>query len=491
MPGYTRDPQIEQIERLFACCRRLLAPRPAGCYVFYGWIVAGLCLAIRVTSLAAASMNPMVFLAPALTSDPSIAGLTPTRLAMIYLVSNWVGATTGPPLGFFLDYAGARRCLVGALLALSAAMAGLSVCSSWPAFLVAFLCIRTIFRSALEEWCIVPINIWFDKRRGRAVAIFAVGETLLSNVLGMVLYEWATERFGWRLVQRAMALLLAAVALPTALYLRDDPESVGCAVDGADPGGVYAGVSTVDGADPVESAGTPDAVGERSAAEGPAIVAATIVTPPAPAGKPTVTTRQHQYTVREAMCTRAIYVLCADQFVSTALICGVLFNLVPIIQESRDGDVNVAVEVLVPSGLAYGVMSLAAGSLIDRRVQTRFLVAFSNVLAGTGMVMLAWAARPGFATGYGVCNGMQLGVKQMVYRTVWAQFYGRAHLGAIHGISNTVGVVSTGAGPLAFTVARFYAGDFRSILLANAAAAVVLAAWSLTMLRQPSRPPAP
>ena len=86
---------------------------------------------------------------------------------------------------------------------------------------------------------------------------------------------------------------------------------------------------------------------------------------------------------------------------------------------------------------------------------------------------------------------MQLGVKQMVYRTVWAQFYGRAHLGAIHGISNTVGVVSTGAGPLAFTVARFYAGDFRSILLANAAAAVVLAAWSLTMLRQPSRPPAP
>jgi MFS family permease len=122
-------------------------------------------------------MTPMTFLSPALTTDPTNVGMSTTRLSMLYAVANWVGAGFSPVLGHFIDRAGARRCLVAALVALAACMLGLSACHTWPAFLAAFLGIRIVFRAALEVWCIVPINLWFDQRRGRAMAVFSIGET--------------------------------------------------------------------------------------------------------------------------------------------------------------------------------------------------------------------------------------------------------------------------------------------------------------------------
>ena len=160
----------------------MAASGPASCCVFYGWVIVALCIAIRVVSMSAASMTPMTFLQPALTSDESNEGLTPTRLSMIYAAANWAAATTGPALGHLLDRSGSRWCLFGAMLGLGGGMLSLSLCHSWQAFLAAFLCVRTVFRSALEVWCVIPISLWFEQRRGRAMAAFSLGETILSNM---------------------------------------------------------------------------------------------------------------------------------------------------------------------------------------------------------------------------------------------------------------------------------------------------------------------
>ena len=104
---------------------------------------------------------------------------------------------------------------------------------------------------------------------------------------------------------------------------------------------------------------------------------------------------------------------------STSLQTGVLFNLATIVREARGGGVNVALEVLVPGGLAYGVMSLATGILIDWKLAPRFILCFADLAGAAGMLLLLKAELPFVATAYGVCNGVQLGARQMVNRTVW------------------------------------------------------------------------
>ena len=86
-----------------------------------------------------------------------------------------------------LDRAGSRWCLSGAMIGLGGAMLALSTCTGWVSFLACFLTIRTIFRSALEVWCVVPISLWFDKWRGRAMSVFSIGETVLASMAGLPL----------------------------------------------------------------------------------------------------------------------------------------------------------------------------------------------------------------------------------------------------------------------------------------------------------------
>ena len=89
---------------------------------------------------------------------------------------------------------------------------------------------------------------------------------------------------------------------------------------------------------------------------------------------------------------------------------------------------------------------------------------------------------------YGVLNGVSQGTRQLVYRTVWAQFYGRAHLGAIQSIQNSIGVLATGCGPLSMAVLRGWAGSYPPVLLGTAAVGVGLAALALALLRPPAAP---
>ena len=172
-------------------------PEPGSCCVFYGWVIVAVCTGARCVALCCGAMQPIAFLAPALVADPTI-GLTATTLSMIFAVANWVGATGGPAFGVLFDRAGARWCLSFAMVGLGCSIVGLSFCRGWASVLIAFLVIRTIFRSALEVWCVVPISLWFTARRGRAMSAFSLGETVLAGMTGMVAYEWSMNNIGWR-----------------------------------------------------------------------------------------------------------------------------------------------------------------------------------------------------------------------------------------------------------------------------------------------------
>lgn len=439
---------------------------PRSCCVFYGWVIVAVCTVSQCVAVCCAAMSPMTFLAPALVADPST-GLTATTLATIFAVANWVGATGGPALGVLFDRAGARWCLTSAMGGLGCAILGLSFCGGWVSVLVAFLVIRTIFRSALEVWLVVPINIWFSARRGRAMSAFSLGETILGGMAGMVAYEWMTNNLGWRATQRVMASLCFTIAVPCAVLLRDNPESVGCTVDGIKEkkGSIY------DDDEEEQGLLQSDADDET----------------------PTSLQKQHDFTVREAMKTSAMYMIMMDSFLSTVFISGVMFFMVTIVNENPGGDqLNVASLILVPSSFAQGVTSLLAGPLVDAGVPPRVLLAGAALGSASARCILPSVNSTSMAVLYGALNGAAQAMRQMVYRTAPAKFYGRKNLGAIQSIQNSIGVVATGVGPISMAVLRSWSGEhgFAPILFGTAGCSIVLAGFSLVLLVPPTPPAA-
>ena len=87
------------------------------------------------------------------------------------------------------------------------------------------------------------------------------------------------------------------------------------------------------------------------------------------------------FTLKQALRTRAFYIICFDSMSGCILGAGTFFHLIPsVITENGGSRVDVAVELVMPMGIMEAVMSLTIGRLIDRRVPARFMVGFSNIL---------------------------------------------------------------------------------------------------------------
>lgn len=87
---------------------------------------------------------------------------------------------------------------------------------------------------------VLPNNIllanWFDRLRGRAMAIAAIGVSVASFSLPPLTAWWITE-YGWRTALELLSLLMAGILLPViALLVIERPSLIGQYVDGDKPG---------------------------------------------------------------------------------------------------------------------------------------------------------------------------------------------------------------------------------------------------------------
>ena len=188
----------------------------------------------------------------------------------------------------------------------------------------------------------------------------------------MVAYEWAVENLGWRAVQQVMAGLCFTIAVPAAVFLRDNPESVGCTVDGrpSPPQTLYDEEQEREGL----------LSGDDEETEGSSAVK------PEPA---------RDFTRAEALRTRAMWLICMDTFFSTVFISGSMFHMILIVRENEGGEeVNVATQLMVPAAVAYGLQAIVAGWLIDRGVAPRLLLASAGVCAAVARCVLGAVNTP-------------------------------------------------------------------------------------------------
>jgi sugar phosphate permease len=137
-----------------------------------------------------------------------------------------VGPLFGFMAGWVVDRFGPRRLMMAGILMAGIALVGLAHMTTLWMFYVFYLL------NALGYVCGGPLpnqvllSRWFDKSRGKAMGFAYLGIGI-GGYLVLKLSPRLVDAFGWRGALQVLGILIIALALPLAYFVRDEPPGAG------------------------------------------------------------------------------------------------------------------------------------------------------------------------------------------------------------------------------------------------------------------------
>ncbi len=166
---------------------------------------------------------------------------------------------------------------------------------------------------------------------------------------------------------------------------------------------------------------------------------------------------------------------------------GLSFHLFSIFADSGLSK-TVAASVFLPIAATGAAMQLASGIAVGR-VPLHVLQALALFLNASILIMAATLSSAKMAYGFGVVMGVQGGIETLVISVVYANYFGRRHLGSIAGLAVTIGVAGSALGPMPLGIARDLLGSYSTVLIGFAALPFTLGIACLLFCRPPGEPP--
>ena len=403
--------------------------------LFYGWWIVYAALLISIYNVGTFFYGFTAFFNPLIKEF----GWSRAVTSLAFTLQRAESGTAAPVVGYLVDKVGPRRVTItGAFLA-GVGFIWLSYVQSLWSFYGSFLLIGLGLSASSPEVPLVAVANWFRRKRGRAMAVLAVG----AGVGGIVIpgIVWGVDTFGWRAAVRGIGVGTWLVVIPLALVYRHQPERYGYLPDGDAPGG---------------SAVARDRVARTSEAS-----------------------EEASFTVRQVLRTHAFWLL------------GLIFTLWMFVH----GTIMVHIlPALTAAGLSRGVAALVVAGMplisIVGRLGLGFLgdflgkslvIAMSLLLMTVGTLIFSfthsvWQAIL-FMAAYGIGFGGFIAVKGALQ----ADFFGRRNYGTVQGGLHTLGMVGGMVGPVFagwwFDVNESYQGAL--VVLAIAIAATIPLAFAL------------
>jgi sugar phosphate permease len=198
--------------------------------LFYGWLVVAASALVILAAGGPRSAAGALFLGIEAETGWSKADIALAGAAGLLFLG-----LGGPTSGLLIDRFGIRRVTVFAILLCASAMAlSAGVRELWQ--LVLLFGAATGLASGLVSSALGPIiaNRWFAQRRGLVVGIFGAAASAGQLVFFPLLTIIAVAS-GWREAALVLAGVLALVAIPALLILRESPADVGLRPLGAAP----------------------------------------------------------------------------------------------------------------------------------------------------------------------------------------------------------------------------------------------------------------
>ena len=408
---------------------------------FYGWWMVGGAVVCQFASMGVSQAVVGVFLTPVVTE----LGWQVWQFTLGMSLAAGAGGLSGIVAGSVVDRRGPRLLIILGAVAAATCYLGVSLQSSLWVFLALYALSGLIGWNLFGPVVINPtLTKWFVRKRGWALATGSIGVSF-SGLIAPVAMTFVVDTWDWRVGYATMAAFLLLAVAPVGLLMRRSPEDYGLLPDG-DRSRVGGGT------------------GQAPLWEDPG-----------------------SFTRREALGSRAFWLLVAGFGLNYAALSSVLIHAIPMATDSGFSRA-VAASALAVNGLGNLASKLLWGFGLQR-VHPRALIitAFTTSALGVALILAASvtgrqaALFPGFFLyGFGFGGTIPLG------EFIWAKYFGRRHIGAIRGVGNPLSIGFTGVGPILvglwFDLSGTYQPAFFTIIFAYLVGAALVG-----VSREPSR----
>lgn len=440
--------------------------------VFYGWVM------LAITTLSTMATSPGQSFVVGTFSDAirDDLNISLSKFSAAYMIATFCASLPLTFVGRLSDRHGTRFVMTIVAIAFGAACIGIGPAASltkhidpqsparpWvilATLTLGFFCLRFLGQGALGLVSSHALAMWYERRLGFVEAIRHLGMPLAvallpSAVLAMIAAtSWSTTY--------AILGLAVWIIVPPMVFLAyvNTPEDLGQNLDG-DP-------------HPHPHHDQADAIDIEI--DAPSIGDAGLHTQAPNHTGP-------QFTLRQALRTRAYWIVTASMVLSAAVGTSFVFHTQPMV-----ADLGLSKPAAAAAVGTFGVVSLIVtipfGHLIDR-VLPRTLLAASGIALGSACICFALASRTAnplilLHTAY-LILALGQSLLFLLASPIFARFYGRTHHGAIRGSLTTFMVIGTSVGPFVFSFWRDISGNFNQVYASSGVVAVVLAIWAATL----------
>jgi sugar phosphate permease len=412
---------------------------------YYGWVIVAVVALVGVAENAEFHPTIGAFIKP-MTGE-----FNWTRSQFVGAISmgTILGGLTATFVGPLLDRYGPRWLLFGSFVVIGALLATMSLVNHLWQFYILMGMGRLLTQGVGSVASNVVVAKWFVRKRGRAVGLSHFGSRLGNGLVPLYVQAFITLR-GWRSATVALGILTWALTLiPTSVFLRRQPEDLGLRPDGDPPEAVP---SQEDEAR-VQASPTPE--------------------------------REFSFTLREALHTRAFYLLLAAT--SGAFFSGAGFNLHALAYFSDRGfSPGIAVTLVATWSLLASGVTLLSGFLAERVSVRHVMIGVYGAWA-MSMVYVSQVTTVPMAFGFAIMFGVVFGVLPIVNMMIFANYFGREYLGAIRGFITPFQMGFNAMGPLVGALVFDFTGEYSLVL----ALFVLMLSISTTMAVLATAPPLP
>lgn len=417
--------------------------RPAqhGTKLFYGWVIVAVMAAVGALSMALGSLNFGLFIKP--MGDEL--GIGRAVFGWAQSIRQVASAVTAPLVGGLIDRFGVRVLLAAAAVATGAALVGLGfVTESWQ--LIALFGVMGVVGMSGPGALVtsVPVTKWFVRRRGTALAFVSLGIPV-GGLIFVPLTQILIDAAGWRAAWVILGIIGAGIIIPLALiFVRREPEDLGLLPDGAPSAAVAPGATSF-------------------AARQPA---------------PPSAQDEHSWTRPEALRTATFWRLAVVFSIVMLATNSVSVHRIPSFMD-RGLDPRLISYATALDAAAAGLSTFAMG-LLTRRIPARFIGAAGFLLLALASALTILAGDHPVMFLSMIIFGLGIGALMLMQNLLWADYFGRRHLGSIRGAVTPITLIFGGAGAPVAGYVRDATGSYTPIWLAATAlmalGAVVLAA---------------
>ena len=333
------------------------------------------------------------------------------------------------------------------------------VTTVWQFFVLAVLG-RAISQPLLIG--IVPRTLavnFFLERRNLALAFIGIFRPVNAAINIQAISIIAVNQ-GWRTAFRYLGILSFILTIPLALVIRRRPEEIGLLPDGArqreEPAALPGQPQPGDG---VASTTQPSNLGNKP--------------------------QEHPWTAKEALRTRAYWLVATTAFLGTTANTTIGFNIVPYLVEEAGLTTTQAAGVL-SLGTVLSLGNLGWGYLADR-ITPRWCVLAAMVMSAASVLFLFQVNSVLSAYIFAIVWGLSSGTSGVLISMIIAQYFGRTNYGSIAGTLRPFEAGGLGLGQSMGAVIYDIAGSYR-LLVWTALCAHILAGVFIILARPPTPP---